>query len=155
MHYMVTEYKHQASIQNFHIIQYTNLFFCTISSRSCHCKSTEDSKHVQTNQLNCHFPGETGLASSPLIFFLQFFRLMWSLSEQTKLYTSSLTASHHHVLPSNSINLNHCTTFDLIQELSSCWYGRLFGHNRHGPKSGGGGCCSPFPGEAGSPCNTM
>jgi len=24
------------------------------------------------------------------------------------------------------------------QELSSCWDGRLFGHNRHGPKSGKG-----------------
>jgi len=30
-----------------------------------------------------------------------------------------------------------------IQELSSCWDGRPFGHNRHGPKSGGLLC--PFP----------
>jgi len=27
-----------------------------------------------------------------------------------------------------------------MQELSSCWAGRPFGHNRHGPKSGSG-CC--------------
>ena len=38
------------------------------------------------------------------------------------------------------------------QELSSCWDGRPFGHNRHGPKSGG--CCAPFRGGAGSPSNT-
>jgi len=31
------------------------------------------------------------------------------------------------------------------QELSSCWDGRRFGNNRHGPKSGG--CCAPFRGE--------
>jgi len=30
------------------------------------------------------------------------------------------------------------------QERSSCWDGRPFGHNRHGPKSGG--CCAPFRG---------
>jgi len=33
----------------------------------------------------------------------------------------------------------------LQQELSSCWNGRLFGHNRHGPKSRGS-CCAPFRG---------
>ena len=31
--------------------------------------------------------------------------------------------------------------------------GRPFGHNIHGPKSGG--CCAPLRGGAGSPCNTM
>jgi len=36
------------------------------------------------------------------------------------------------------VNRNH-------QELSSCWDGRPFGHNRHGPKVGRG-CCG-----AGSP----
>jgi len=35
------------------------------------------------------------------------------------------------------------------QELSSCWDGRSFGHNRHGPKSWGGGCCDLFRGELG------
>ena len=29
-----------------------------------------------------------------------------------------------------------------------------FGHNRHGPKSGGG-CCAPFREGTGSPSNTM
>jgi len=41
------------------------------------------------------------------------------------------------------------------QELSSCWDGRPFGHNKHGPKTGG--CCSVL-GEAvqaGSPSNTV
>ena len=33
-----------------------------------------------------------------------------------------------------------CSHF--AQEFSSCRDGRLFGHNRHGPKSGG--CCAPF-----------
>jgi len=33
------------------------------------------------------------------------------------------------------------------QELSSSWDGRPFGHNRHGPKSGG--CCAPFRGAVG------
>ena len=33
--------------------------------------------------------------------------------------------------------------------LSSCWDGRPFDHNRHGPK--GGGCCTAFHGGAGSP----
>jgi len=41
----------------------------------------------------------------------------------------------------------------ILQELSSCWDGRPFGHNRHGPKSTGLLC--PFRGRAGSPCNTM
>jgi len=40
-----------------------------------------------------------------------------------------------------------------VQELSSCWDGRPFGHNRHGPK--GGGCCAPFRGGTGSPPNTV
>jgi len=40
------------------------------------------------------------------------------------------------------------------QELSSSGDGRPFGHNRHGPKSGG--CCAPFWGRgAGFPSNTM
>jgi len=34
-----------------------------------------------------------------------------------------------------------------------CSHGRPFGHNRHGPKSGG--CYAPFKGEAGSASNTM
>jgi len=38
------------------------------------------------------------------------------------------------------------------QVLSSGWDGRQFGHNRHGPKSGG--CCAPFW-EGGSPSNTV
>jgi len=32
------------------------------------------------------------------------------------------------------------------QELSSCWDGRPFAHNRHGPKNGRGLLC-PFPWE--------
>ena len=40
------------------------------------------------------------------------------------------------------------------QELSSCWDGRPFGHNRHGPKSEGS-CCAPFRGAAGSSSDTM
>jgi len=40
------------------------------------------------------------------------------------------------------------------QELSSCRDGRPFGHNRHGPKRGGG-AAAPFHGGAGSPSNTM
>jgi len=32
-----------------------------------------------------------------------------------------------------------------LQELSSFWDGRPFGHNRHGPNSGG--CCAPFWGS--------
>ena len=37
---------------------------------------------------------------------------------------------------------------EYLNELSSCWDGRPFGHNRHGPKSGGLLC--PFPwGELG------
>jgi len=36
--------------------------------------------------------------------------------------------------------------------LSSSWDGRMFGHNRHGPKIGG---LCPFLGGAGSPSNTM
>jgi len=39
------------------------------------------------------------------------------------------------------------------QQLSSSWDGGQFGHNRHGPKSGG--CCAPFPVGSGSPSNTM
>ena len=40
------------------------------------------------------------------------------------------------------------------QELSSCRDARPFGHNRHGPKSGG--CCAPFGAEgAESPSNTV
>jgi len=40
------------------------------------------------------------------------------------------------------------------QELGSSCYGRSFGHNRRGPKSGG--CCAPFRGwELGPPSNTM
>jgi len=30
------------------------------------------------------------------------------------------------------------TGIQVKQELSSCWDGRPFGHNRHGPKSGEG-----------------
>jgi len=41
-----------------------------------------------------------------------------------------------------------------VQEISSCWDGRPFGHNIYGPKSGGGLLC-PFRGGAGSPSNTM
>jgi len=40
-----------------------------------------------------------------------------------------------------------------IQELSSCWDGRPFGHNRHGPKVGRGCCGGWVP--TGSPPNTM
>ena len=39
------------------------------------------------------------------------------------------------------------------QELSSCWDGRPFGHNRHGPKVGRGCCGGWVP--TGSPSNTM
>ena len=42
------------------------------------------------------------------------------------------------------------TSLYLCWEVPS-WDGRLFGHNRHGPKIGG---CAPF-GGAGSPCNTV
>jgi len=41
-----------------------------------------------------------------------------------------------------------------FKEISSCWGGRPFGYNRHGPKSGEG-CCTAFRGGAGSPSNTM
>jgi len=40
------------------------------------------------------------------------------------------------------------------KELSSCWDGRLFGHNTLGPKSGGG-CYAPFRGLHGFLSNTM
>ena len=39
-------------------------------------------------------------------------------------------------------------------ELSSCWDGWLFGHDRHGQKSGGLLCLFPWEGAA-SPSNTM
>jgi len=39
------------------------------------------------------------------------------------------------------------------QELSTCWDGRPFGYNRHGPKSGG--CCVLFRGRDGFPSNTL
>jgi len=48
----------------------------------------------------------------------------------------------------NNVNLNNNMKFRTLQELSSCWDGRPFGHNRHRPKSGG--CCAPFREAAGS-----
>jgi len=55
----------------------------------------------------------------------------------------------------DQLNTPHGTVTEMItkQELSSCWDGRPFGHNRRGQKIGG--CCAPFRGEAGSPSNTM
>jgi len=40
-----------------------------------------------------------------------------------------------------------------VNELSSCWDGRPFSHNRYGPKSGV--CCALSMGRAESPSNTM
>ena len=103
------------------------------------------------------FPGTTQLTSR---------RAYWVVHANIGCRSSAIT--HHcdnvttscrlnnHRLPAISrsrkftatwIHLNH-----VIQELSSCWDGRPFGHNRRGPKSGG--CCALFWG-AGSPSNIM
>ena len=42
-----------------------------------------------------------------------------------------------------------------VQELSSCWDGRPFGHNKHGPRSWGLLCPTLWGEGAGSPSNTM
>jgi len=41
-------------------------------------------------------------------------------------------------------HVQHKSRGDNQQELSSCWDGRPFGHNRHEPKSGGLLCAFPW-----------
>ena len=52
-------------------------------------------------------------------------------------------------LPGTVFRLNYMPSPTLThskkQQLSSCWDGRSFDHNRRGPRSGGG-CCAPFRG---------
>jgi len=56
---------------------------------------------------------------------------------------------------SSGAQLLSCVVTPITNELSSCWNGRPFGHNRHKSKIGGGMLC-PFPwGGAGSPSNSV
>jgi len=52
------------------------------------------------------------------------------------------------VIISHSFSINMTIPDHLLfeQELRSCWDGRSFGHNKHGPKSGG--CCAAFRGRS-------
>ena len=52
-----------------------------------------------------------------------------------------------------SLTLRNVLGLPFVQELSSCIYGRPFGHNKHGPKSGGLLC--PFPWGAAVSSNTL
>jgi len=47
------------------------------------------------------------------------------------------------LLQQNPPVLNWVYRIMAVQQLNSCWDGRPFGHNRHGPKSGGGCCARP------------
>jgi len=57
---------------------------------------------------------------------------------------SPIRATAEHLLYDNMVGVDSYYTLLKINELSSCWNGRLFGHNGHGPKSGG--WCAPFRG---------
>jgi len=68
----------------------------------------------------------------------------------TNLVSTAHTGLFSFLFPEQLMTQSDCD-FQLqdqvMQELSSCWDGRPFGHNRRGPKSGG--YCAHFPGGLG------
>ena len=69
--------------------------------------------------------------------------------------------AHNTVLGSKRLDIctSHLTPCRLRWGLTpyrvACWSIQPNGHNRHGPRIGGGSCYAPYGGGAGFPCNTM